>query len=151
MNLTSMKKTNLVLPLIISLTAYERAYPQQNSKPDILDKANHTVIKASNIIAVFQLYLLKARQLYYDCAQLAGDVKSALKNVLGGSTNYPNAVSYTNAASSANSSNNQGSHLSNDSSYTKNCGAYSSSQNMSNNSYQYNQNTSGNNYDNQQA
>ncbi|MGZ3811092.1 MAG: hypothetical protein ACXVB0_17425 [Mucilaginibacter sp.] len=144
-----MKKINMVLVLISLLATAFDAYSQQSHKTNIIDKANNTVVKANYLIAVFQPYLLKARQLYYDGKQLAGDVKSASKNALGSNPNYPNANGYTNAANSANASNNQGSNLSNDGSYsTNNSGSYSSSQNTPNNSYQYNQNASGNNYGN---
>ncbi|HZX59816.1 MAG TPA: hypothetical protein VFE54_13860 [Mucilaginibacter sp.] len=141
-----MKKYCIILAFAASLTAHLCAYAQQGNQSNIFDKANNTANKVTNIIAVFQPYLLKARQLYYDGKQLAGDVKNASKNVLNGTTNDPNSGSYSNTASSSNSSGNQGSYSSGSGgTTTNNADSYSSNQNMSNNSYQYNQNASGNN------
>lgn len=61
----------LLLLISVSLSA------QNNNKQDVFQKANNAVNKVSNIIAVFQPYLLKARQIYYDAKQLAGDVKNS--------------------------------------------------------------------------
>ncbi len=141
-----MKKINLLPVLIILLTTCFDAYSQQNNKPDIFTKANNTATKASSLISVFQPYLLKARQLFYDGKQLAVDVKNASKNAFSGSSD-PNAAGYSNTTSSAGASSNQGSYSPNDGSNAANGSAsYSSNQNTANNSSsQYNQNASGNN------
>src|SRR5258708_225420 len=77
---------------------------QNNGKVDIAQKVNNAANKVTTIIAVFQPYLLKARQLFYDAKQLTGDVKNSAKNtfgkngnntgVAGGYTNNNNTNSY---------------------------------------------------------
>ena len=71
-----MKKYNLLLTLTVLLTATFSTYAQQGNRTNVFDKANNNITKVSNIIAVFQPYLLKARQLFYDGRQLAGDIKN---------------------------------------------------------------------------
>jgi hypothetical protein len=139
-----MKKVNLLLVLTVLITVSSGAYSQQGAKKDIFDKANNTVTKVSNIIAVFQPYLLKARQLYYDGKQLVGDVKNSAKNALGNNSNNFNQSGNTNEGGSANGSNSQGSYSPGDANSSANNQGYNSSnQNTTSNSPQYNQNTSG--------
>jgi hypothetical protein len=146
MNLTAMKKINLSLALTVLLITSFKAYSQQNNKTNIFDKANNAANKASYLIAVFQPYLLKSRQLFYDGKQLVGDVKGAAKNAFTSNTNNSNTAGYTNAGTPANGSSYQGSYPSNDGSNSpNNSGAYSPNQNTTNNSTQYNQNASENN------
>jgi hypothetical protein len=58
-------------------------FAQSNGSGDAFQRANNAVNKVSNIIAVFQPYLLKARQIFYDVKQMAGDVKNSAKNTFG--------------------------------------------------------------------
>src|SRR5882724_8583200 len=72
----------LTLPiLLINLPLWMVA--QNQGRPDVIQKTNNAVNKISNIIAVFQPYLLKARQLYYDAKQLSSDVKGSAKATFG--------------------------------------------------------------------
>ena len=59
----------LIFPTLVSA--------QSSGKTDAFQKANNAVNKASNVIAVFQPYLLKARQIFYDAKQLGTDVKNS--------------------------------------------------------------------------
>jgi hypothetical protein len=130
-----MKKYNLLLTVTALLTAALSAYSQQGNRTNIFDKANNSVTKVSNIIAVFQPYLLKARQLYYDGKQLAGDIKNSAKK--GGSNNSNNSGQYNNTGNSGSSYNSgsQGYNSSSDPNYSSNNSGYgSSNQNQSNNS-----------------
>ncbi|MDR3692999.1 hypothetical protein [Mucilaginibacter sp.] len=72
------KLATLIVPLLFS-----GAVLAQNARPDVVQRTNNAVNKVSNIIAVFQPYLLKARQIFYDGKQLAGNVKNAATNTLG--------------------------------------------------------------------
>jgi len=128
-----MKTKDLLLVITVLFTASSGAYSQQSNRTNIFDKANNTVTKVNNIIAVFQPYLLKTRQLFYDGKQLAGDMKSSAKNAFGNNAN--------NANSSSNS-NGQGSYPANDLNAASN-NYNSSGQNSGNNYSQNNQNTSG--------
>jgi len=153
-----MKKLNLLPVLIILFITSFSAYSQQNNKPNIFDKANNTANKASNLIAVFQPYLLKARQLFFDGKQLATDVKAASKNAFGNNTANNNPAGYLNSTvnqgsystTDANSTaSNSGSYSSaNATNNSGGSGSYSSSQVTNNNAYQYNQNTPVNNNSN---
>ena len=158
-----MKKINLLPVLLVLLATSFSAYSQQNNKPNIFDKANNTANKASNLIAVFQPYLLKARQLFVDGKQLASDVKASSKNAFGNNTASPNnSAGYSNSTSSnSNAPVSSGSYSSTDANNTagnsgayssspnanptSSSGSYSSNQNTNNNAYQYNQNAPVNN------
>lgn len=56
-------------------------------KQDVFQKANNAVNKVNTIIAVFQPYLLKARQIYFDAKQLGTDVKNSSKATFGKPSN----------------------------------------------------------------
>jgi hypothetical protein len=76
-------------------------FSQSAGNPDVFQKADNTVNKVNTIIAVFQPYILKARQLYYDGKQLAGDVKNSANSTFGkngntGGTGGYNSGSYNN-------------------------------------------------------
>ena len=84
------KYTFLFLQLQIFTLFSVPGLAQNSGKQDVFQKANNTVNKVSNVIAVFQPYLLKARQLFYDAKQLAGEVKNASKTTFGKNGNIPN-------------------------------------------------------------
>jgi hypothetical protein len=72
---------HLILPLfLIPLPLFLSA---QSGGQDPFQKANNAVNKVTNAIAVFQPYLLKARELYFDARQMAGDVKNSAKSTFG--------------------------------------------------------------------
>jgi hypothetical protein len=95
-------------------------FSQTGGNPDVFQKADNAVNKVNTIIAVFQPYLLKARQLYYDGKQLAGDVKNSANGVFGKnggnggytSGSYNNQSGYTDGSNNGNPSgyNNNGSY-----------------------------------------
>jgi len=76
----------LLMPVLIST----EMSAQNNGKQNAFDKATNAANKVSNIIAVFQPYLLKARQIFYDAKQLAGDVKNSAKSTFGKNGNTSN-------------------------------------------------------------
>ena len=84
------KLTFLFSPLLTMALLAVPGFAQNPGKQDAFQKENNTVNKISNVIAVFQPYLLKARQLFYDAKQLAGDVKSSSKAVFGKNGNITN-------------------------------------------------------------
>jgi hypothetical protein len=84
-----MKKIVIIL-LVMLLTISLRSYSQNPSKQDIFQKANNVTNKVNNVFAVFQPYLLKARQLFYDTKQLAGEVKKSSKAAFGKNRNINN-------------------------------------------------------------
>ena len=128
-----MKTKDLLLVITVLFTASSGAYSQQGNRTNIFDKANNTVTKVNNIIAVFQPYLLKTRQLFYDGKQLAGDMKNSAKSAFGNNANSANNTGYTNS---------QNSYPVNDPS-ANNYSYNSSNQNTANSNNQYSQNTSG--------
>ncbi|MCO5947643.1 hypothetical protein [Mucilaginibacter flavidus] len=142
-----MKKINHLPVLILLLITAFDAYSQQNNKISIFDKVNNTTTKASNLIAVFQPYLLKARQLFYDSKQLAVDVKAATKNAPGSNSTNLSSAGYSNSSvSTPNAQGSQGSYSANDAGNTAGgSGSYSSNQNTNNSANQYNQNAALNN------
>jgi hypothetical protein len=78
------------LTIIVFVLAMRALHAQAPTKDDVFQKANNAankvsgaVNKVSSIIAVFQPYLLKARQLYYDAKQLGSDVKNSAKATFG--------------------------------------------------------------------
>lgn len=75
-----MKKILFLLPAQLF---FMTLFAQSNGNGDAFQRANNAVNKVSNIIAVFQPYLLKARQIFYDAKQMAGDVKNSAKNTFG--------------------------------------------------------------------
>lgn len=158
-------KNLFLLPLGLLCSVFLLA--QSSQRPDVFEKANNAANKVTNIVAVFQPYLLKARQLFYDAKQLAGDVKNASKKgainntgVTGGmysnnttSSGYgdPSNTNNQNSYSSGNYSQNQGSSNSsgygNTSSSTNNTNYSSaSSGGYGNNNSGYNNSTSNGGY-----
>ncbi len=81
-----------------------------NNKIDrTVQKVGHAVNKGKAIIAVFQPYLLKARQLYADAKQMAKEVKASAKQVRkddGNNNGEAVAASYDNNQSNNNNSGN---------------------------------------------
>jgi hypothetical protein len=80
----------------------------QNTGPDVIGRVNNTVNKASGILMVFQPYLLKAREIFYDGKQLAGNIKNSAKNNFG-KNGANNNTGVTGGAYSNNNSSQQGS------------------------------------------
>ncbi len=77
--------TKLPIPLAVGLFLFAPAMAQQNQRPDTLTKVNNAALLISSVIPVFQPYLLKARQIFYDAQQLRQDVKQSTKSGLNGS------------------------------------------------------------------
>jgi len=71
---TLFQKLNLIF-IVLGLSCVNLSAQNQN-KPDVFQKANDAATKASNVIAVFQPFLLKARQIYYDSKQLINTTKA---------------------------------------------------------------------------
>jgi len=136
---------------------------QNNGRPDIGQKVNNAANKVTSIIAVFQPYLLKARQLFYDAKQLSSDVKNSAKTTFGkngsinntgvnggaytsnnGNTNYSSGYTDT----SHNYNNSQYGNGNTGNNYNTNQGSYNSNTNGqgNNNTNQgYNDNSAANN------
>jgi hypothetical protein len=70
-----MKKPTALLSVVFTLPLL--ALAQSTGKTDAFQKANNGLNKVSNVIAVFQPYLLKARQIFYDAKQLGTDAKNS--------------------------------------------------------------------------
>ncbi len=114
----------------------------QNSNGDkvdkLLQKGDNSINKIKNILAVFQPYLLKARQLYYEGKQLAGDIKNSKQaiNQLNNNGNTDNTYTNTNTTYTNNSNtdpqlNQQNGNTNNTNSNTTN---FSNTNNSNNNS-----------------
>ncbi len=124
------------------------AFSQANGSPDVFQKADNAVNKVNTIIAVFQPYLLKARQLYYDGKQLAGDAKNSANSVFGKNGNnggnggyasgsYNNQPGYTDGSNNNNQSgynnngyNNSGGNSAQSGYNSGNTGGYNSNSNQ---------------------
>lgn len=139
--------------LVMSINLPLRLFSQNQGKTDVFQKANNAANKINNIIAVFQPYLLKARQIYYDAKQLSSDVKNSSKATFGkhnsdsvqkGYQNgYQDNAGYTNngqAYQDNNNNNNTGYTNNSNPGYTNN-----NSNTGSPNNSQYNNNGSYNN------
>lgn len=50
---------------------------QVNQQTDVLGRVNKKVDKVSSVISIFQPYLLKARQIFYDAKDLVGNVRNS--------------------------------------------------------------------------
>jgi len=88
---TCLSRLLLCLFLLLSAVCLSGSLAaQQSGGQDVFQKANNAVNKATNAIAVFQPYLLKARQLFYDAKQMAGDVKNYAKSTFGKNGNITN-------------------------------------------------------------
>ena len=138
------------IPIIIIGTFFcQTLFAQQTkSKQDIVQKANNTVNKVSTIIAVFQPYLLKARQLFYDAKQLSGDVKNSAKNSFGKSGNINNTGVTGGMYSNNNGNNNYYSTGSADTSHNYNYQGGNNNNNYSSGQGNNNSNTGGQVYSN---
>jgi hypothetical protein len=135
---------------------------QNNGRQDIAQKVNNAANKVTSIIAVFQPYLLKARQLFYDAKQLSSDVKNSAKNTFGKNGNINNTgvngSTYTNNngnttyssgyTDTSHNYNNQNGNNNTNNNYNSNQDSYSSNTNgqvNNNNGQTYNNNNIGNN------
>jgi hypothetical protein len=137
------------LPSVVLLTLLPRGLQAQynNQRPDAFDKANNTVNKVASAIAVFQPYLLKARQLFYDAKQMAGDLKRDARGVL----RKDSSGAYNNNGGTYNGgsySSNNGTYSSNNGSYNSNGGNTYSSNSGSGNSNNGSYNNNGSNSNN---
>jgi len=133
---------------------------QNNGKQDIAQKVNNAATKVTTVIAVFQPYLLKARQLFYDAKQLTGDVKNTAKTTFGksGNTNtgvtggmYPNNNNNSYSSGYTDTSHNYNNQGGNNNNYNTNPGSYGSSsgaQGYDNNNQAYSNNNTQNNTNN---
>ena len=76
-------KTIKIVALILALTFTSAAFAQTQSKTDKIDntfqKGHQAIAKTQSIIQVFQPYLIKAQELYYQEKQLLGEVKNSAK------------------------------------------------------------------------
>lgn len=125
-----------VLLAVVTFVYLNGSAQQNNGKPDIAQKVNNAANKVTTVLAVFQPYLLKARQLFYDARQMAGDVKNASKSTFG---------------KNSSGNNNSGTYSNNNGTYsnTQNNSGYDSTNNYSqNNSGGYNNTYSSNNSNN---
>ena len=104
-----MKRMPKKLSLIVLVCFFvECIHAQNTGKKDVFQKANNTVNKVNTIIAVFQPYLLKARQLYVDGKQLSADVKNSARGIKNSNQNNVNtANAYSNTNNTDTSTNNQ--------------------------------------------
>ena len=139
-----MKKLLPLLTLLALLFHPRPGMCQQANGNNVFDKANNAVNKISNAIAVFQPYLLKARQIYYDAKQTASDFKRDAKGVFH--KDSANNAGYGNSGYGSNSGS-SGSSGYNGSSTNSGYGGYSSSNgngtNGGNNGYSSNGGNSG--------
>jgi len=141
-----MKKILSLLLAIIILQSI--LFGQTVQKKDVFAKANNTINKVNTVLAVFQPYLLKARQLFYDAKQLASDVNRSSKALLdkknNGSTtdNTNNSSNGSGQYSNTNISDSASFNAQNNSSSVQNNGVYNTS---TNNSYSANNNGNNNN------
>jgi hypothetical protein len=117
----------------------------QNNKTDkvdkIIQKGDNSINKAKNILAVFQPYLLKAREIYYQGKQLASDVKNSKQTIKqlnnSGNQDANNNTTYTNNNTTYTNTSNTDTISNQQNTYTNN--------NSNNNTNAYNNNTSSNN------
>lgn len=142
-----MKKLLPLLTLLALLFHPRPGMCQQGNGNNVFDKANNAVNKISNAIAVFQPYLLKARQIYYDAKQTASDFKRDAKGVFH--KDSTNNAGYGNSGYGSNGGNNSSGGYNSNSGYNGNGsnGGYSSSSgngtNGATNSYNGNGSNSG--------
>ncbi len=154
-----MKKILLLLSFILTFPG-QIVFSQNTGKKDVFTKANNAMNKAGTILAVFQPYLLKARQLFYDAKQLASDARQSGKAVFSNqngnaaynstatynNTQYPNGYDssqYNNSNTQSGTTYNQNNadYSSNDSTYTNTAsGNVTNSNGYTNTNDPYNQN-----------
>jgi hypothetical protein len=79
-----MKRTSSLLLFLLLAAGYIQAQQAQPGKVDrLVQKGQQAVNKVKTIIAVFQPYLIKAKELYGQGKELAGSVKGAAKGLNG--------------------------------------------------------------------
>jgi hypothetical protein len=76
--------TTKAVPLAVGMLLFVPAIAQQNKHPDALTKVNDAAFRITSVISVFQPYLLKARELFFDARQLGRDAKQSAKAALSG-------------------------------------------------------------------
>ena len=70
----------LLSTLLLSLIfLHGNAFAQGSPKKDVFTRVDNKLNKASTVISVFQPYLLKARQIFFDTKELAGELKRSAK------------------------------------------------------------------------
>lgn len=106
-----MKKHTFFITMLICLSISAAAQNNTGKVERTLQKADAAVNKGKAIVAVFQPYLLKARELFAQAKQMAKEVKSSAKNIKNNTGNTDAAVAATtdnntfgNNTSSSNSS-----------------------------------------------
>ena len=137
--------------LIAFFLTHSFSYAQNNGKTDVFQKANNAVNKVNNVIAVFQPYLLKARQLFFDAKQLASDVKNSSKSMFGKNGNngnnnnnyntYNNSTDTSQINNQNNNTNNTG-YTNNNNDPNNSNNSYNNNSTQNNNSFQNNNNNS---------
>lgn len=90
-----MKKKLFFLSALTLLTIVTTAQNNTGKVERTLQKADAAVNKGKAIVAVFQPYLLKARELFAQAKQMAKDVKATAKNVKNNTGNNNTTVAAT--------------------------------------------------------
>ncbi len=115
----------ILFPILFIASIMPVSLYSQNQKGDkvdkLLQKGDNSINKFKNILAVFQPYLLKARELYYEGKQLVSDVKNSKKTIKQHNNNgnqdgtYTNTINttYTNTSTTDTSSNQQNTYTNN--------------------------------------
>lgn len=69
------------ITLILTILLFSNSgYCQSNPNKNILDRASEKVNKAKSVVAIFQPYLLKARQIFYDTRELVNEVRQSVNS-----------------------------------------------------------------------
>ncbi len=83
-----MKRTSsLLLLLLLAIVATQAQQAQPGKVDRLVQKGQQAVNKVKTIVAVFQPYLIKAKELYSQGKELAGNVKGAARGLNGSTAN----------------------------------------------------------------
>lgn len=105
-----MKRTSsLLLLLLLAIGAIQAQQAKPGKVDRLVQKGQQAVNKVKTIVAIFQPYLIKAKELYSQGKELADNVKGAARGLNGststngtsGSTTYPPATGYDGAATAS--------------------------------------------------
>ena len=139
----------LFMPVL--LFSQNNIQTNKNDKVDkLIQKGDNSINKIKNILAVFQPYLLKAREIYFNAKQLVGDTKKSVKSTFAKNNNNnsgSNNGQYSNGSDSSqySYSNNNGGYTNNNSSANNNGGYTNNNSSANNNGGYTNNNSSANN------
>jgi hypothetical protein len=134
--------------LLSSILSISVDAQNNGNNQDVFLKANNAVNKVNNIIAVFQPYLLKARQIYYDAKQLANDARNSAKATFGKNNNGTDTSMMFNSNNGSNNNNSGFNNPNNNNSFNNNSNNnYQNNTQQNNNNQQFNNNYN-NNYSN---